>query len=81
MSASVASNNSIYLPWEIQPRRRHDKHFFELTRAQWRRYVQYVEAYYGSYWRAEEDVLPGNGFTQGTLFIAKESCGAGGGDN
>ncbi|KAL7705642.1 hypothetical protein N2W54_005519 [Lotmaria passim] len=84
--------NSIYRPWEDAPRRRHSEHFFELTRAQWLRYVRYVEACYGGYWRPaaahnavagggkkkeeEEEgqkgaVLLGNGFTQGTLFIAR----------
>lgn len=69
-AAASASLNSIYRPYESAPRRRHDEHFFELTRAQWGRYVRHVEACYGAYWRAAETVLLGDGFTQGTLFVA-----------
>ncbi|KPA78635.1 unspecified product [Leptomonas pyrrhocoris] len=67
------ATNSIYRPWESAPRRRHDEHFFELTRTQWKRYVAYVEECYGSYWKTQEDVLLGEGFTQGTLFVARAS--------
>lgn len=70
-AAAAADVNSVYRPWEAAPPRRHSEHFFELTRAQWHRYVAYVESCYGAYWYAAEEVLLGDGFTQGTVFLRR----------